>query len=64
MPLSWSEKRKAEFDGKPHQSKPDVDNYLKGLMDALCDDDSYIYDVHASKFWAREGSIELTEHGG
>ncbi len=63
MPNSWSEKVKLNMDGKPHQQRPDVDNYLKSFMDALCIDDSYVYDVHAKKFWAREGSIELTEWG-
>lgn len=63
MPKSWPEKVKVEFDGKPHQVKPDADNYLKAFMDALCDDDSYIYDARVQKFWARKGSIILTEYG-
>lgn len=63
MPPSWSEKKKAEYDGQPHQAKPDIDNYLKALMDALCVDDSYVYDAHSQKYWAREGQIELTERG-
>lgn len=61
MPKSWSKKERAALLGKPHQQKPDIDNYLKAFMDALCDDDSYIWDVHPRKFWAIEGSIELTE---
>ena len=61
MPKSWSERKKDEFEGKPHQQRPDIDNYLKALMDALSTEDSYIYDVHAIKRWAREGSIELYE---
>lgn len=63
MPESWNEKRKTLYEAKPHQAKPDIDNLCKSLMDALCDDDSYIYDVQASKFWARKGSIILTERG-
>lgn len=63
MPQSWSKKEKELHDGKPHQQKPDIDNYLKALMDALCVTDEYVYDVHCSKYWAREGSIELTEEG-
>jgi Holliday junction resolvase RusA-like endonuclease len=64
MPQSWPEKKKALFDGQPHQQKPDVDNYLKGIMDALCDEDEHVYDAHPYKFWAREGSIVLKEHEG
>lgn len=63
MPMSWSEKKKVLYDGKPHQVKPDADNYLKAFMDALCEDDSYVYDVHAIKEWARKGEIILTERG-
>ena len=60
MPNSWSKKRRAEMNGQPHQQKPDVDNYAKAFMDALCADDSHVYDLHATKYWAEEGSIELT----
>jgi len=62
LPKSWSEKKKIAFDGQPHQVKPDVDNYLKAFMDAMSSDDSYIYDVHCQKYWAREGKITLMEY--
>ena len=61
MPPSWSRKKRADMDGKPHQQKPDIDNYLKALMDALCEDDSYIYDIRAQKYWAVDGAIEIIE---
>lgn len=63
MPASWSVKKKELYNGKPHQNKPDIDNYLKAFMDALCSDDSYVFDAQAQKFWAEEGRIELTERG-
>jgi Holliday junction resolvase RusA-like endonuclease len=63
MPVSWSEKRKALFDGKPHQQKPDADNLQKGLQDSLMDDDSVIWDVRMTKRWGRVGSIEIRELG-
>lgn len=63
MPKSWSDKKKREMAGKPHQDKPDIDNFLKAFMDAMCSDDSYIYDAHPRKFWAYEGKIELNERG-
>jgi Holliday junction resolvase RusA-like endonuclease len=62
MPKSWSEKKRKEMLGKPHQQKPDIDNLAKAFMDALCVDDSYVYDIHAKKFWHDIGSIELTEY--
>lgn len=63
MPVSWSEKKKAAMYRMPHQQRPDVDNYLKGLMDALCVEDSHVYDVRSQKYWDYNGSIELTEYG-
>lgn len=62
MPKSWSEKKKKEFDGKPHQVRPDGDNFVKALKDCLCEEDSYVYDGRYRKFWAREGKIVLTEY--
>ncbi|MDU3478938.1 MAG: RusA family crossover junction endodeoxyribonuclease [Citrobacter sp.] len=35
MPASWSKKKRAELNGKPHQAKPDFDNMMKALMDAI-----------------------------
>lgn len=61
MPKSWSAKKRELMDGMPHQQRPDVDNILKSLMDALCEDDSYIYDVRATKRWGQTGRIVLTE---
>ena len=61
MPPSWSKKKREEFNGKPHQQKPDVDNYLKAFLDALCTDDSYVFDAHAEKYWTNEkvGFIDI-----
>lgn len=63
MPKSWPKKKKAEMYGKPHQDKPDIDNYLKAFMDAMCSNDSYVFDAHPRKYWAYEGRIDLTERG-
>ena len=63
MPKSWPEKKKRVMFRMPHQQRPDVDNYVKALMDALCAEDSHVYDVRMQKYWAYEGSIELTERG-
>lgn len=61
MPKSWSNKKKAEMEGKPHQQRPDIDNYLKSLLDAVFDDDATVWDVRATKVWAETGSIEITQ---
>ncbi len=62
MPKSWSEKKRVAMCGSPHQKKPDIDNLIKAFLDALCDDDSYVYAIRAEKYWAYDGKIVLTEH--
>lgn len=57
MPESWSEKKKTEMDGKPHQQKPDRSNLMKALEDALYQDDAKLWDSRSSKIWGREGKI-------
>lgn len=59
MPKSWSKKKRTEMLGKPHQQRPDIDNLSKAVMDALCEDDSYIYCLHAEKFWADDPGIDI-----
>lgn len=35
MPRSWSTRKRAEMAGRPHTQKPDKDNCLKAICDAL-----------------------------
>jgi len=59
MPHYWAKKKKAEYDGQPHQSTPDKDNLEKALLDAIYDKDEHIWDSRVSKLWAYEGAIEI-----
>ncbi|HGJ5876951.1 MAG TPA: RusA family crossover junction endodeoxyribonuclease [Arsenophonus sp.] len=59
MPKSWSKKKHVEMDGKPHQQKPDVDNLLKALMDAVFKDDCTLWHVTVSKIWGTSGKITV-----
>ena len=53
MPKSWSKKKKMARASTPHQQTPDLDNYLKGFMDAFADDDSYVYEfINCGKYWS------------
>lgn len=61
MPKSWSNKKRNEMLGKPHQQKPDIDNLIKAVLDCLCKDDSYIWNVTALKQWDINGSITIIE---
>jgi Holliday junction resolvase RusA-like endonuclease len=55
MPMSWSKKKKEEMKGKPHTSKPDLDNILKSVADGLnglaYDDDSQLAMIYTEKKW-------------
>ena len=49
--------------GTPHDKRPDVDNYAKGVLDAmnsiLYEDDGQIYHLDVTKHYAEKGKIEL-----
>ncbi|HED2371685.1 TPA: RusA family crossover junction endodeoxyribonuclease [Citrobacter freundii] len=61
MPASWSKKKRAEFNGKPHQTKPDFDNMMKALKDAIYEDDAHIWDSRVTKLWGERGQIIIGE---
>ena len=52
MPKSWSERKKQSMLGKPHQQRPDLDNYLKAWKDSVFEEDSVVWKVYAYKRWA------------
>lgn len=59
MPNSWSKKKKEEMEGKPHTQRPDLDNLIKAVNDALLEEDSIVYRFEASKWWGKEGYIAI-----
>lgn len=61
MPASWSQKKRQRMNCEPHQQRPDVDNLLKAVFDAVLKEDCWVYEVHARKVWSETGSIEITE---
>ncbi len=47
-------------EGQPHDQKPDVDNMVKALLDALCAEDKAVWHVDAVKLWTLgDGSITI-----
>ena len=60
MPKSWSPKKRAVMDGKPHQQTPDIDNLIKAFLDALFENDQDVWQLTAEKRWGREGGISIT----
>lgn len=59
MPKSWSKKKKLQMVGQPHTQRPDIDNFIKSVLDALCDDDSHVWSVKAEKYWSNEGKVVI-----
>lgn len=57
MPESWSKKKRQQYNGQPHQQKPDKDNLEKALLDALFTDDCRIWDGRVTKIWGEKGQI-------
>ena len=51
MPQSWSKKKKADMNKRPHQQRPDLDNYLKAWKDSVYEEDAVVWRVKASKLW-------------
>lgn len=51
MPKNWSKKRKREMMFQPCLKKPDLDNCLGAVMDAILDKDSNVYRLEGSKVW-------------
>lgn len=58
MPSSWAKWLQAKMNLQPHENeKADIDNLLKGFLDALYNRDGHVWNAIPSKFWARDGRI-------
>lgn len=62
-PQSWSKKKKKAHHGLLMQSRPDIDNLIKGFFDSLVSEDKFVANISASKRWVDypTGWIELTQ---
>lgn len=57
MPRSWSARKRASKNGGPCRSRPDIDNLIKGVLDALFEEDCGVWKVTAEKQWGVEGFV-------
>lgn len=64
MPKGWKKLEKAKMLYQPHTQKPDIDNLVKALLDAVHEDDSHIYEIHAKKIWGHTGEIVIGKLDG
>ena len=52
LPGSWNTTIKTKMRGQPHGIRPDADNLLKAIGDALFPTgDEHLYDMQISKYW-------------
>lgn len=67
MPQTWSKKKQDQFNNKPRESRPDIDNVLKLCGDALngvaYSDDAQITKATISKLHSRKNEITITING-
>lgn len=59
MPHSWTGKKKADMNGRPHQQTPDKDNVEKGILDALYQNDASVWDGRVTKFWGEKPCLYI-----
>ena len=60
MPKSWSKKRRKEMDGAWCSKRPDIDNAIGAVMDALFAEDSNVVHLHyCSKLWGQSDEIRI-----
>lgn len=59
MPRSWDGPKRMRLDGQPHTVRPDLDNLVKALGDAVCAEDSHLWSIAAEKRWSAAPGIEV-----
>ena len=59
IPKSWPKRKKKEMHLTPHLQTPDLDNLLKGLWDAIYEDDSHMWQCDAQKLWRETAGIKV-----
>lgn len=61
MPKSWSKSARMAYRGTAHRQKPDIDNLLKAIFDAMSGNDCTIWHIASvKKVWADEGSFTIS----
>ena len=67
IPKSTSKKKALLLDGEPHLKKPDIDNLIKGVMDAIngvaYHDDSQVYNLRSTKVYSSKPNIVVKMNG-
>ena len=68
IPKSWPKYRRAKMEWSAHAQKPDIDNLVKALLDAVTgimfEDDRQVYSISADKLWTGGGGYILARWRG
>lgn len=64
IPSSFSNKKRIELENMPVTKKPDIDNLIKAVMDAinytnLWEDDSHIVKIESEKLYSKEPRCQI-----
>ena len=62
MPKSFTNRKQLELLHQPHTQRPDLDNLVKALLDAVHAEDAHIWDLRASKIWGETGQIIIGDN--
>lgn len=52
-------KSRKEVEGDPHKVTPDLDNFCKAVLDAICDNDSHVHELHLKKEYSDHPYIKV-----
>ena len=60
MPDSWSRKKRELMLRQPHEQTPDIDNFLKAILEAVFDKkDAKVWSIWPEKRWSNNPGIEV-----
>jgi Holliday junction resolvase RusA-like endonuclease len=62
VPASWSKRKRAAIHGRRHTQRPDTDNLVKAVKDALLARDEQVWCEYATKIWVDGPGAILIEN--
>jgi Holliday junction resolvase RusA-like endonuclease len=59
MPQSWSNRKRKAMHWAPHTVRPDCDNLIKAVLDAILAQDGHVWSIWAEKRWSMNPGIRI-----
>jgi Holliday junction resolvase RusA-like endonuclease len=59
IPASWSKRKRAAMAGAWCETKPDIDNCIGGVLDAIFDEDAAVVSVSGVKVWGAAHALRV-----